>query len=269
MTSLLNTLYASVSEGLIPTSAYLVGDGKSGRSSLAFWAAYEEAGRGGVPLFVTQRQKFQAGFPHFCSPTSPNRMHTDNVVEFYPQILQRILIKYVETHDDLITLLASMSYFKPLPTFIVLDNLTTYIPTRTAVLEHYLLVTGLLDDTLHHLNTYLTTRSSSSGDIHNHTFIPRVRLLVIDNIRDAIITSSIARYFDSILTIETSIQQPLASPTSLVRQTTTAMPNYSLFIARRSLDEHGRRLSGRTREVLFTRMHLDPSTGCLQCILNE
>jgi hypothetical protein len=118
----------------------LIGSEKCGLTSLAFRLACEEASRSiGKPVFITNKDKFQANFPHIC------HLYPSDDINYLPQILERVVIKYLNSYRDLITVLSTLQSFQPPPTMIILDDLSLYLDLPLNF-DNYLFIGGLLDN---------------------------------------------------------------------------------------------------------------------------
>lgn len=141
----------------LPCNKLLVlGDRNSGKSSLGFKLAYEEAACGGSPLFICNKSRMQS------LPLEMVHVDPDNFEDRYrPEILATIRMKYVANHLELKQLLLGLQCFaSPQPTLVVIDDLSFLIDpldglgrTDQRLLDEYLLLLALLDDTLSFLQS--------------------------------------------------------------------------------------------------------------------
>jgi hypothetical protein len=167
----------------------------TGKTSLAFHLAYEEASFGGVPLFICSKSKIQQRFPlkvDVQQPTNSDLSSSLSVSSFSPTVLSRIHMKYVESLKDLFQLLAGVQSFQPQPTMIVVDELSDWLsgsndernvsnplqshPHRRLYDHHYLdsflFVVSFIEDSCRFLsqNKKISTFSSCSTSV---SFLPK------------------------------------------------------------------------------------------------
>lgn len=180
---------------------FINGPSHSGKTSLAFQIAYEEASYGGIPLFICQKSKFQRQFPKQCQELHEDSSDYMETGSFNPTVLSRIYMKYTETSQDLLNLLAGLQKFQPKPTVIIIDDLSSFLPSFTSSdsnlnrfayqsnysshdqkIDFYLLLLAMIDDTAY----YLTEDTV---------------FLVVDTVEDKNMIHLVKRYMDVIISM--------------------------------------------------------------------
>lgn len=133
---------------------FILGSSQSGKTSLAFRMAYEEAMIGGTPLFITQKEKIEKCLPlpisismnksigtrsesqadgseeeifntSHLETSASNTNDETGKADYHPTVLSRIHMKYVVNRDDLVALFLLMQDFQPSPTLIILDDFSS------------------------------------------------------------------------------------------------------------------------------------------------
>ncbi len=188
----------------------LVGRPKSGKTSIAFRIAYDEACRGGHPLFVSRKADIYQCPPRYVANNciaeqssyvnTVNQHEASNLHSYRPEVLSQINMKYFESGDDFYKYLCVIQDMHVIPTLIIVDNISQLLPS----IPHSLLspsgfnvggqqlLMGILDDLLCHVN-------EAKND-----HIDRIRLLVTDFNLENTIVSNFVRYMDVHIDIEKS-----------------------------------------------------------------
>lgn len=180
---------------------FINGSSHTGKTSLAFQIAYEEASYGGIPLFICQKSKFQRQFPKQCQEIHEDSSDYMETGSFNPTVLSRIYMKYTETSQDLLNLLAGLQKFQPKPTVIIIDDLSSFLPSFTSSdsnlnrfsyqsnysshdqkIDFYLLLLAMIDDTAYYLNEDTI-------------------FLVVDTVEDKNMIHMVKRYMDVIISM--------------------------------------------------------------------
>lgn len=157
--------------------AFFHGKTNTGKSSLAFHFAYEEASYGGIPLFITHREKLEMKFP-LRILQGEDGDETEIIGKgrgmeegggFNPTVLSRIQMKYLSSYEEFIRLFAGIQIFYPIPSLLIIDDLSSFLPpslafhsssssstsleTHQKSLDAYLFLLGLLDDAIIYLQS--------------------------------------------------------------------------------------------------------------------
>lgn len=185
------------------TRLMLLGDARSGKTSIAFRLAYEEASRGGHPLLICNKRKLEESLPLPVFVSLGNNTENNDSVTYHYQneILNRIKLKYIESSHDLITLLASLHAWQqlPLPSMVLLDDFSSYIDTSTSVLGPHMrsdmkfielsaLMMAYIDDTLLAIQHKLNQE--------------KIKWVMTDSCRDTAFINTTMRYLDGYLVLE-------------------------------------------------------------------
>jgi hypothetical protein len=193
----------------------IVGPAKSGRASMAFKLAYEEAERGGAPLFICKKSQLQS-LPLEIRSSS----NDGNSNSYLPEVLQAIRMKYVESSAELRQVLCAVQIFQnPLPSLIVIENLSSIIDSNAMhtmrsdikFIDEYLYILALTVDALQSyrisaptINISSATINKNSTDSHKNDSI-NPRLVVTDIYNSTIYTTrGIRRFIDRILKLDSS-----------------------------------------------------------------
>eukprot|EP01031_Cornospumella_fuschlensis_P030425 gene30425-36766_t len=107
------------------STVLLLGPKQSYKSSLAFRLAYDDACKGGNPMYVCARAKLTT-LPLEVSPSADPGLSSSRVSIYYPEILSRIRMKYVDSINELKQILLGLPCLPTsmLPTLLVVDDLT-------------------------------------------------------------------------------------------------------------------------------------------------
>lgn len=168
----------------------LIGPKQSGKTSLGFRLAYEEASSGGQVLYICNKARIQK---------PPLDVTSSGQSGFYlPEVLANVRMKYVPSHTELRQLLAGLHCFQaPAPSMLVIDDLSLLIDPVEAIprndirfLDQYLLLIALLDDTL----AFMESSSPSTP----------IKLIVLDDCMQLLAVKGLRRYFQRILRIDRS-----------------------------------------------------------------
>lgn len=120
----------------------LLGEMKTGKTSIAFRMAYDTALEGSIVLFVCLHNKIRNNFPLMTSfapivgdEAGSNPMSDGDalVSTWSPVVLSRIMFKYVSNSAELKKLCASMHMLHPRPHCVVIDDFTLVIDPMSTV----------------------------------------------------------------------------------------------------------------------------------------
>jgi hypothetical protein len=214
------------------------GKNKTGKSSLAFQLAYEEASYGGTPLFICKKEKMQSQFPIKVEIT-PQQEEQEFPTSFTASVLSRIHMKYIDNLKDLLTLLSGIHIFKPAPTMLVLDDISSWIEnnrntssssssygnyhhhyhqtTAAAGPDPYLLLLGFIDDAVHFLQEKQPLPTLGSSSSSSNDWLSTVKVVLTDTTEEIGLIHSFQRYCDEIISLRQSL------PTSTSSATATAI----------------------------------------------
>lgn len=151
-----------------PCSVLLLGPKLAYKSSVAFRLAYEDAYKGGNPLYVCARSKITTPFLEVGIPQQASS-DTSTTPTYYPEILSRIRLKYVDNVFELKQILLGLPCLSSsnMPSLLVVDDLTylldqqvyQHLPTHyqphsspqsapldMKFLESYVSVLGIIED---------------------------------------------------------------------------------------------------------------------------
>jgi hypothetical protein len=206
---------------------------KTGKSSLAFQLAYEEASYGGTPLFICKKEKIQSQFP-IKVEMAPQEEEQDSPTSFTASVLSRIHMKYIDNLKDLLTLLSGIHIFKPAPTMVILDDISSWIDHQqpnnrnnssssshgnyhhyhhqtaatAAGPDPYLLLLGFIDDAVHFLQEKQPLPGSSSS---SHS---EVKVVLTDTTEEIGLIHCFQRYCDEIISLRQSLPSLSTSSSS-------------------------------------------------------
>jgi len=150
----------------------IVGATNTGKTSLSFRTAYEEAERGGCPLFICNKAKIEAKLPLDVRPG------TEGVEQsrMSPEVLSRINMKYVTSMNELKAVISGMHCFTPLPSTIIIDDFSLLIDPLHSVprsdpkfLDICLSIGAYIDDVLNFLAGKSTPPVAIPNSIPNST----------------------------------------------------------------------------------------------------
>ena len=121
-----------------PSRLLIFGPNKTGKTSIAFRMAYESASTGSTALFVCLLSTISNTFPLLVTVATTSEQFSEPVREsltssWSPEILSRIMIKYVSNSADLKKLFASIHMFHPRPGCIIVDDFTLIIDPMSTV----------------------------------------------------------------------------------------------------------------------------------------
>lgn len=116
----------------------IFGPNKTGKTSVAFRMAYESASEGSTALFVCLMSTISTAFPSLVTVATTSGHVSQPLREslstsWSPEILSRIMIKYVSNSADLKKLFASIHMLHPRPQCIVVDDFTLIIDPMSTV----------------------------------------------------------------------------------------------------------------------------------------
>ena len=127
---------------IAPNRLLILGDKKTGKTSIAFKMAYEAASEGSVVLFVCLQNKIRSNFPLMVSlaeifgGTDQNNSANDDgsqPLSWSPIILSRIMLKYISNAAELKQLCASIHMLQPRPQCVIIDDFTLMIDPMSSV----------------------------------------------------------------------------------------------------------------------------------------
>lgn len=156
---------------------FFQGGNQTGKTSLAFQLAYDEASCGGVPLFICQKERVELSFPLKVEVHNDRHIAQHGESTWNSVVLSRIHMKYISTTKELITLLGGLHVFKPLPTLIVLDDLGSWIDPSLKrnhdqkMVDSYLFLLGIIEDSVHCLKKIHQSKAQPEN----------FRMIVLDN----------------------------------------------------------------------------------------
>jgi hypothetical protein len=199
--------------------ALIVGKEVSGITSIAFCIAYEEACRGGHPLFICRKSDIYGRPPRFVNQSVPcidpgrDTFHpsfelpndqyatTSSLHAYRPEILSQINMKYVDSGDNLYKFLAVIQELPVTPTLVVIDNISNLLPSVPNTLlsttgfntSGQLLLMGILDDLICHYN-------------QRDRLNPYMRLLITDchSSIDRNIAANYSRFINTVVDLDIS-----------------------------------------------------------------
>ena len=116
----------------------IFGPNKTGKTSIAFRMAYESASTGSTALFVCLSSTISNAFPSLVTVATASEHFSEQFREslsssWSPEILSRIMIKYVSNSADLKKLFASIHMLHPRPQCIIVDDFTLIIDPMSTV----------------------------------------------------------------------------------------------------------------------------------------
>lgn len=231
MNSILQSFFDSTSNRTL-----LLGPPKCGKTSLIFRLAYEEANKGGTPYILTKKEKLYANLPHNISliltENSQENNTNNNMVSlnYLPEILSKINIKYLETLQDIMQFFIAIQSLTPRPTLIIFDDFSNYFqstlhdiltePTvilnneskkfNPNILKDIFLIISLINDSIKFLDNY--NKSSPSNIISQSVSSPQyspVKLIITENkVEDSSLQALLMKFFDNLAIIS---QMPLSN----------------------------------------------------------
>lgn len=116
----------------------IFGPNKTGKTSIAFRMAYESASEGSTALFVCLMSTISTSFPSLVTVATTSGHANEPFREslsssWSPEVLSRIMIKYVSNSADLKKLFASIHMMLPSPQCIIVDDFTLIIDPMSTV----------------------------------------------------------------------------------------------------------------------------------------
>jgi hypothetical protein len=166
----------------------MIGGGSTGKTSLAFKLACEEAAVGGTPLFICNQTKLEAKLPMTVQNASDGGSN-----KFAPEILARIQMKYVSSMNELKAVIAGLHAFVPSPSLVIIDDFSLIVDPLHSVqrsdpkfLEICLTLGAYVDDVLTFMATMRTAGSSANtSNSTSSAGMHRLELLITDSCEDA------------------------------------------------------------------------------------
>lgn len=160
-------------------SLVILGPEKSGKTSLSFRLAYENAFNAGIPYFCTKKDKIESHFPLNVSLSYATET-------FLPIILNRIQMKYFSSINDLFSFLNGIHLLKPQPSMIIIDDIFSFLNSNSK----------LSASTVYE---FVFAHISNSIYLNNNN----IKIIVTSNYRgDLQVINSARRHFDGILSIK-------------------------------------------------------------------
>lgn len=194
------------------TRILLTGGANTGKTSLAFKFAYDEASSGGVPLFICNQNKLESKLPL-------NVILNDgyNSMKMSPDVLRKILMKYVTSMNELKAVIAGLHAFSPTPTLVIIDDLSLLIDPLHSVqrndpsfLEICSTLGAYLDDALSFLHEKKPLSSQS-----------KIQLLITDPCDETLFLSVLQRSIPMIT--------KLIKTTDSSNYTVVALPHTNIY----------------------------------------
>lgn len=111
----------------------LVGENKTGKTSIAFRMAYDVASEGSTVLFICLHNKIRFNFPLMVSLSPATGEENDQKSIWSPAVLSRIMFKYVSNSAELKKICASIHMLHPKPQCVIIDDITLVIDPMSTV----------------------------------------------------------------------------------------------------------------------------------------
>ena len=142
MWSALSNINSGREQNLSANRVLLVGESKTGKTSIAFRMAYDVASEGSTVLFICVHNKMRLNFPLIVSlPLLSEdkrgrkpKNHSDSSLSIWsPAVLSRIMFKYVSNSAELKKVCASIHMLHPKPQCVIVDDITLVIDPMSTV----------------------------------------------------------------------------------------------------------------------------------------
>jgi hypothetical protein len=108
----------------------ILGDPKTGKSSLSMAAALDNSKRGLTSLLIGNREKLNEDFPLQVFVSSVNEPSSQSK-NMDPTLLQLIDVSYTNSVGSLLTILAGVQYFPRIPSLIIIEDIRDIIESST------------------------------------------------------------------------------------------------------------------------------------------
>lgn len=223
MLDLLKSFFDSTSSRTL-----LLGPPKSGKTSLIFRLAYEEANKGGTPYILTRKDKIHTDLPHNLSVLFMNETNTEKNITsliYIPEILMKVNIKYLENFQDMLQFFIGIQALTPRPSLIIFEDFSSYfIPSAIDIisngpalfqdpksfhvnnLKDAFLALSLLNDSIKFLNNFLPPLPTNPSKT-TPTLIPMlspepIKLILTENkMEDRSLQDLLMKFFDNLATL--------------------------------------------------------------------
>jgi len=200
-----NDIQDGIATAVVPKHVMIAGDAGSGKTSLAFRLAYEHADAGGSPLYIGVKARIKQAPLHYDVTT---RRAEGIAMEYHPEILSQVKMKYVTSSSELRSLLLGLHAFPSPLSMLLIDDLSFLIdPSRSIshsdvrFMDEYFLILALLEDLLQYI-----TRGQSNNDASNSVGVDRnsLKMVVVDDFSSMQSTRAVRQFADVLFRLNKS-----------------------------------------------------------------